>query len=206
MDIKILKQAEKQFFEMYPGGFANPELQEMSKRHKPFKMTKMAQTAFTKSNFADPQDIVSNMIKITSKSSMVSLFEKPKFRDFAKSFSAKQQENMAKGLKAFLYGDQERGFDLLVDTLQDAKLAKWTLITVCPFYFNPQVEVFMKPTTVKGTIEYFNLEGLKYSATPTYQFYKAYREAFNEMKTHVSPLLSPDNGHFSGFLMISMGI
>ncbi|HPW40124.1 MAG TPA: hypothetical protein PLW98_01255 [Bacillota bacterium] len=88
--------------------------------------------------------------------------------------------------------------------LNEYKLAKWTLLTACPVYYRPGVEVFIKPTTVKGVIEYFELEGLKYSPKPTFEFYKAYRKRINQIKKEVDASLQVDNGAFCGFLMMSL--
>jgi len=90
------------------------------------------------------------------------------------------------------------------DLLSEYRLAKWPLITVCPIYYRPSVEVFIKPTTVKGVIGYFELEGLKYSPNPTYGFYKAYREQINLMKKELDISLQFDNAAFCGFLMMSL--
>ncbi|HNU79482.1 MAG TPA: hypothetical protein PKG58_01920 [Bacillota bacterium] len=93
---------------------------------------------------------------------------------------------------------------LMCDLLNEYKLAKWTLLTACPVYYRPGVEVFIKPTTVKGVIEYFELEGLKYSPKPTFEFYKAYRKRINQIKKEVDASLQVDNGAFCGFLMMSL--
>ena len=89
---------------------------------------------------------------------------------------------------------------MILDLLKSGKLAKWSLMTVCQTYFHPQRDVFIKPTTVKGVIEYFELENLHYKPTPSWAFYEAYRTAFHEMKFKVDKSLSPTNPAFSGFL------
>ena len=205
MNIKKLKEAEKNFLDEYPGGFTHPAMVEIVSKHKPAKMRELARESFAKKNFSDPEEIVERMVKVVSLSSMVSLFEKPKFRDFARSLSPAGKRELARGLEEFLHGDEKTGFERLVAVLGKAKLAKWPLVTVCPFYFRPEKEVFIKPTTVKGVIEYFELEGLVYNSAPTYDFYRNYRAAINEMKKKVDKSLSIDNGHFSGFLMMTMG-
>jgi hypothetical protein len=88
--------------------------------------------------------------------------------------------------------------------LRTGKLAKWSLMTVCPAYFHPQVEVFIKPTTVKGIIQTFELEDLQYQPAPTWEFYERYRAAINQMKTSIDPSLARNNIAFSGFMMRSM--
>ena len=63
----------------------------------------------------------------------------------------------------------------------------------------------MKPTTTKGIISHFEIEGLEYNPTPTYAFYKKYRSLINKMKKEVDVSLSPSNAAFCGFLMMVTG-
>ncbi len=204
MNITKLKEAERTFFLQYPGGFSNPEMQKIAKKHKLEKMNKMVWESFTMDQFENPEKIVDSMVRVISRSSMVSLFEKPKFRDLVKALSDNEKELLSFGLKEFLHGDQEPGFEMMCGLLHKYKLAKWPLLTACPVYYRPGVEVFIKPTTAKRVINYFELEGLKYSPSPTYDFYRAYREQINQMKTEIDPSLQNDNAAFCGFLLMSM--
>ena len=92
------------------------------------------------------------------------------------------------------------GFEMILDLFKSEKLAKWTLMTVCQTYFHPQRDVFIKPTTVKRAINYFELENLEYRPTPSWAFYEGYRSAFLNMKSKVDSSLAPTNPAFSGFL------
>lgn len=204
MNLERLKQAEKMFLESYPGGFDNPDMVTMGKKHKMEKMIRFTQESFAKENFKNPEEIVENMAKVVSRASMVSMFEKPKFRDFVKSLDDEGKEELAKGLETQLYGDEQEGFEIIVDILRGVKLAKWPLITIWPIYFNPHVEAFIKPTTVKGIIKLFELDSLEYKPAPTWAFYKEYRSIIQQMKRQVDPSLYPDNACFSGFLMMSL--
>ena len=96
------------------------------------------------------------------------------------------------------------GFELMRDLLNEYKLAKWTLLTICPVYFRPNLEVFIQPTTTKKIIAHYQLEGLKYSPKATFEFYQVYREQINQMKTEVEISLQGGNAAFSGFLMMSL--
>jgi hypothetical protein len=204
MNLKRLKQAEQEFFNRYPGGFANPEMIAIRKKHKLDKMIELAQDAFVKRNFKLPDLIVENMIRVITRSSLVSVFEKPKFRDFARSIPSKDKQTLAEGLEEFLHGNEQLGFETSVEVLKSGKLAKWSLMTICPTYYRPQFEVFVKPTTARGIIETFELKHLHYKATPTWAFYNEYRAVINEMKSKVDASLSPYNVAFTGFLMRSM--
>lgn len=199
-----LKKAEERFFMRYPGGFSDPLMLEIVKKHKVDKMRKLAQDSFSIEQFESPNNIVDSMLNIVSKSSLISIFEKPKFKDMVNILNDSEKERLSRGLKEFLYGNQEFGFLLMCELLSEYKIAKWPLMTVCQVYFNPSVEVFIKPTTAKGIIQYFELDGLKYNPKPTYKFYEAYREQINSMKREVNTALHHDNAAFCGFLMMSL--
>lgn len=199
-----LMEAEDRFFRQYPGGFSNPQMLEIAKKHKAEKMNKLAQESFLISQFENPGIIVESMNKIISRSSMISVFEKPKFKDLVKAMNGNEKERMSDGLKEFLHGDQRCGFEMILDLLGEYKLAKWPLLTIYPVYYRSNVEVFVKPTSAKLIIEYFELEGLKYNSKPTFEFYCAYRDQINQMKMEVDTSLQADNAAFCGFLMFSM--
>ena len=199
-----LSEAEGRFLAQYPGGFSHPDMLEIVKKHKIPKMIKMAQESFAPEQFGSADTIAESMIKIASQSSLVSIFEKPKFRDAVKSMNAEEKEHLAYGLQEFLHGDQAKGFGLMTGLLQEYKVAKWPLLTVYPIYYRPSVEVFIKPTTAKGIIAYFELTALTYSPRPTFEFYRAFRERILMMKQEVSEPLQVDNAAFCGFLMMAI--
>jgi len=205
MNLRKLKQAEEAFLQRYPGAFDNPEIVAMrEKKHKSEKMIALAQESFSKANFKLPELIAHNMIKVVSRSSIISVFEKPRFRDFVNALPSEGKKRLSGGLRELLYGEEQAGFESILESLKSGKLAKWSLMTVCQTYFHPQRDVFIKPTTVKGVIEYFGLKNLQYQSTPSWAFYDAYRSAFYEMKSKVDQSLSPTNPAFSGFLWMSI--
>ncbi len=204
MNLQRLKQAEAAFMAQYPGGFKHPDMVEIGKRHKMDGMIQKAQENFAKRKFRDSPEIVEEMARLVGRSSMVSMFEKPKFRDFVKSLNGLERESLASGLRDRLHGNQQKGFDTILDVLQSRKLAKWSLISILPVYFNPDEEVFVKPTTAKGVITHFELEGLTYKPQPSWEFYVAYQQAILKMKSKVRKSLAPNNAAFTGFLMMAM--
>lgn len=205
MNLDKLKQAEESFLHRYPGGFDNPEIiATRNRKHKPDKMIALAQESFSKGNFRFPDLIGQNMLKVINHSSIISVFEKPRFRDFVMNLSPQSRDLLATGMEELLHGIEQAGFEIILELLKNDRLAKWSLITVCQTYFHPQRDVFIKPTTVKGVIEYFELESLNYKPTPSWAFYEAYRSAFHEMKSMLDKSLSPTNPAFSGFLLMSI--
>jgi hypothetical protein len=204
MNLQKLKQAEGDFFQRYPGGFSNPDMIALRKHHRLDQMVDLAQESFAKRNFDHPNLIVDNMVRIITRSSLISRFEKPKFREFTRSLSPLERQDLVLGLEELLHGNEQTGFEILLSILRTWKLAKWPLMTVCQAYYRPQVEVFIKPTTTKGIIAVLELKDLQYSPTPSWSFYERYRATINEMKTRVDPSLSLYNIAFTGFMMRSI--
>lgn len=205
MNLGKLKLAEEAFIQRYPGGFDNPEIIAIrKKKHNVDKMIAFAQESFAKRNFRLPDQIVQDMTKVVSRSSVISMFEKPRFRDYANALSFKDTNLLASGLEELLHGKEQTGFETILGMLKSSKLAKWSLMTICQTYFHPQRDVLVKPNTVKGIIEYFELTNLQYSPTPTWDFYDAYRSALHEMKSKVDKSLAPANAAFSWFLLLSL--
>jgi hypothetical protein len=206
MNTAKLKAAESAFLKTYPGGFDHPEFAAIAKKHQVDKRVAEAHEHFAKTRFQNQGELAEQMVKLVSRSSLVSLFEKPKFRDTVRRMGTVERDALVAGLKSLLHGSRRKGFETLVATLAPHKLAKWSLVSILPYYYRPQDEVFVKPTTAKGVVEYFELEGLSYKATPTWEFYEGYRAAVHDMKSQVDPCLSPNNAAFLGFIMMSTGV
>lgn len=204
MNINKLERAENIFLNLYPEGFESPELQEIAKKHKMVKMQSFVSENFSLGAFEQVDAVFEAFVKLISRSSLVSVFEKAKFKDVAKALSPTEKEILVMGLKAFLYGDQEEGFEMQVRILTPYKLAKWPILTVLGLYMNPDTEVLVKPTTVKGILKYFEVTSFKYTASPNYEFYAAYRKLINDIKAHADQILQIDNAAFCGFLMMSI--
>ena len=204
MNLGKLKQAEAVFLQRYPGGFDNPEIMAVrKKKHNVDKMITFAQEGFAERTFKLPDQIIQNMGRVVSRSSIISVFEKPRFRDFLESLPFEDRSWLATGMEELLHGNEHVGFETILNILRRRNLAKWSLITVCQAYFHPQRDVLVKPTTVKGIIEYFELSDLQYKPSPAWAFYEAYRSSIHEMKSKVHPSLSPSNAAFSWFLLLS---
>ena len=205
MNKSKLKQAEKAFLKKYPGGFNHPNLVGLGKKHKMEQMIELAQESFKKTRFKNTQIITEQMVKIVSRASMVSMFEKPKFRDMVAASSVGELSILSDGLRMFLHGNQKKGFEQQLEVLKRYKLAKWSLITIIPNYYYPHDEVFVKPTTAKSVIDYFELQNLTYKPQPSWEFYQHYRNIILEMRALVDPVIAPNNAAFGGFLMMNMG-
>ena len=206
MNFKTLKLLEAKFMRVYPGGFRHPDLEKIGKKHRMPQLIAFAKERFDKACFGNPAQVCESMIQMVSKSSMVSVFEKPRFRDYMRSLSDDQRDIMVNGLQELLHGKEEVGFNMILDVLDEGRLAKWTLLTVWQAYYMPKKGVFIKPTTVKDVIATLELEGLQYQSRPDFAFYKSYRAAINKMKKEVDKSFSDSNAAFSGFLMMAMAL
>ncbi len=205
MNIQKLRQAEADFLQRFPGGFADPGMAAIKKKHNVDKLTEFTQDKLTRANFNRPGFIAETILTIVSRSSMVSRFEKPRFRDFIGALNSHEKQALADAFEKRLYGRQkQRGFEEFLGMLSHHKLAKWAVISVVPFYFAPQKEVFVKPTTAKGILAFLEVEGLEYKPTPSWAFYQGYGKLLADIKKAVAPSLSPNNAALSGFLMSSL--
>jgi hypothetical protein len=205
MNIEKLKLAEAAFLAQYPEGFADPGLAPIRKKHNVDKLTGFAQANLTRAHFARPEHIAETLVKIISRSSMVSMFEKPKFRDFVASLNNHDKEHLAFAFEKRLHGRAKRaGFEEVLGMLAYYKIAKWPIISAIPYYFAPKKEAFVKPTTAKGIIAYLEVEDLQYKPKPSWEFYRGYLKLLDQVKKEVHPSLSPGYAALSGFLMVSM--
>ncbi len=206
LNVRKLREAESLFLHRYPGGFQSEEMLAIGKKHNVGKLADFTREALSKKRFSKRAAVLDDIVKIVSRSSMVSMFEKPKFRDYVNGMNRDDREFLADGYKKLLHGNQQKGFEAVADVLREGKLAKWSLMTICLFSWDPEEEVFVKPTTTKNVIRQFEVEDLVYKPQPTWQFYTAYRDLIAEMKALVDPSLSPNNAAFTGFLMMTTSV
>lgn len=206
MNLAKLRDAEALFLQMYPDAFDDAGLQHIGKKHNVVKLSEFAREALAKKQFVQQGAVLDSIVKIVSRSSMVSMFEKPKFRDFVNGLGQSDREFLANAYRKMLHGSQRTGFNEVLDVLVEGKLAKWSLMSICAYHYRPNKDVFVKPTTTKNVIRQFELEGLEYKPRPSWEFYAAYRDAIDTMKQHVQPSLSPNNAAFTGFLMMTTAV
>ena len=206
MNSERLHLVEMQFMSEFPGGFDNPVLVKEGKKHQVGRRQQQASEWFSESAFASPQVVAEHMAKIVTQSSLVSRFEKPAFKRLIENMTWSDREQYAFSLFDMLHGDQEQGFDTMVSLLKPHKLAKWPVITVIPYYFAPNREVFVKPTTIKKIIVQYELNDLEYRPLPDYGFYEGLKGHIDRMKSQVDPSLVGDNAAFTWFLSRSVQV
>ncbi len=201
MNIKRLKQSEARFLAKYNKAFNDEELLKIRKKHNIQKHINNIHNICSKESFKQGLNIYEDVTKIVLRSSLVSVFEKVRFRDLVKELDLTERNIFLEGVYELIHGDEEYGMETLYNLLSPYKLAKWPIITIFRAYYYPDDDIFIKPTTVKNVIKTYELEDIKYTPKVNYPFYKKYRAYFNELKKHVSKDLSPSNPAFSGFLM-----
>jgi len=196
--------AESLFLREYPDAFASPALADIGKRHPIARLTQQAQEALAEPRFRRPGLVLESVVKLVSRSSMVSLFEKPRFRDVVNGLPRDDRARLVEGYRQRLHGDHAAGFELITDVLVEHRLAKWSLVSVVPFYMTPTDELFIKPTTTRGILQFLAPPDLVYRPQPTWAFYAGYREFIEDCKARVDPRLTVNNAAFTGFLMMML--
>jgi hypothetical protein len=204
VNINKLIRLESDFLHRYPQGFNDEEMQKAKKKHKVSKVSEYLKKVCSKENMKLGLSAYDDIIKVVSRSSMVSVFEKMGFRDLAKEFDNTEKYFLLESVYELIHGNEEKGFNMMISLLEPYKLAKWPIITVWRAYWNLDYDVFVKPTTVKKVISYLELEDIKYTPKVNYEFYVKYRIYINELKKHIDMSLKPNNPAFSGFLMMTI--
>lgn len=205
MNIEKLHDLEKRFLSVYTEGFNSEDMKKVTKKHNLQKQVDNIHSVCSKKSFKTGLNMYDDLIKIVGRSSVVSVFEKMKFRDVARELDVTEKHMLIDSVYEMIHGDEEYGFNMIVNLLAPYKLAKWPIITIFRSYYYPQTDIFVKPTTVKKIIKYLELENITYSPKANYEFYNKYRYYFNVLKDSVSSeTLKPNNPAFSGFLMMSI--
>lgn len=204
MNLDKLKDLESEFLDRYPTGFQDAYFFPTMKNFKPEKLEEFAKVVLAKEVFSNPSLVIDGFFKIIQKSVMVSLFDKLKLKDTLETLNSYEKDMLSIEIYEFLYGDKKEGFEGLVEFLSKYKLAKWTIISVVPYSINRQSEYFIKPTTTKSIIKYFEMKDLIYKPKPSFEFYERYIELLNKMKLNVDKSLTSDNAAFTGFLKVSI--
>lgn len=206
MNMEKLKAAEAAFLSSYPLGFETPGLKEMVKKHDMTRITAFAQSALSPQALEDTEKAAEDLVRLMGRSTIVSVFEKAKFRGAVRSMTYGEREALMGFVRELLHGHEAMGFDGLCKILSRYGAAKWPAVTAPRCYYYPETDLVLKPTTVKNVIAQFELAGLQYTTRPGFAFYDRYRAAVQDMRARTA---APINGYalagYSGFLMMAMG-
>jgi hypothetical protein len=202
VNIAKLKEAEAAFLARFPGGFNDPGMEKIRKSHNVDRLAEFTRTNVTEAALSRPNEFADTLERIISRSSMVSRFEKPPFKNLLATLTSRDKRHLADAFRKRLFGTKKHeGFDEIVEFLAHYKLARWSLVSAVPFYFAPAKEAFVKPTTAKKILKYLEVESLHYPARPDWTFYQGYRKLILEITKHVDSSLTPNNAATTGFLM-----
>ena len=205
MRLDKLHELQGDFFARYSEGFLDPEMVKIGKKHNVTEVVEFTQDSFSETQFGKPESIIKSLTQVVSKSSMISMFDKPKFRDAVLTLAPSEREALADAVFELLYGNQQKGFEQMLDQLVTLKLGRWSLMSVLPFYFNPTQNWFIKPNTTKSILKYFEVDQeMIYKPRPSYSFYKDYSAFLTALRDESDPRLSPNNAAFTGFLMMTI--
>ena len=204
MNLAKLKDLESEFLCRYPKGFEDEHFFPKIKKFNPEKLENFAKEALKKENFSNPNLLIEGFFKTIQRSVMVSLFDKLKLKDAISSLSSYEKDMLSIEIYELLYGNKKAGFEGLVEFLAQYNLAKWTIISVAPYCLNRHSEYFIKPTTTKMIIKYFELSDLIYKPRPSFEFYENYIKALDEMKSNLHDSLTYDNVAFTSFLKVAI--
>jgi len=208
MNIEKLKDLESEFFYEYPKGLEDERLLKLIKKFNPEKLEQLSKELFKKENFSQPELICEAFVKVVYKSVVISFYDKMKLRDAFKEMGMYEKDIFSIALYDLLYENKKEGYESIVEVLGKYNLAKWTLISLIPYYMDRAKEYFVKPTTAKSIISYLELSNLQYKPKPSYQFYKEYKKTLDEVKSKVNKSLKSkeDNIQMTAFLRIAIKI
>ena len=200
-----LLNCEKEFLSTYPDGFESEDMKRIGKKHNIQKHVDYIHKVCSKKHLKAGLTSYSDVLKVITRSSMVSVFEKMRFRDACNDFDKHEKLEFLDAVYEIIHGDEKKGFNKLLSIFTPYKLAKWPILTAWKAYYYPHSDVFIKPTTVKKIIVYLELKDIVYSPKASYGFYKKYRRKMKEMKAVIkTESLKPHNPAFSGFLMMTI--
>lgn len=205
INFQRLKEAEAAFLDRFPGGFNDPGMDAIRKRHNVGRLADFTRSNLTKLTLERPQAFTDTLLKIIGRSSMVSRFEKAPFREFIGSLTSRDKRDLTAAFRKRLYGRKKReGFEEIVDIFARYKLARWSLVSAAPFYFAPSREAFVKPSTAKKIVALLEVDSLHYRPRPDWAFYDGYRKLILDIRKNVDPSLAPNNAAVTGFLMATL--
>ena len=205
MNIQRLKEAEGVFLARFPKGFNDPGMAQIRKAHNVGQLADFTRATVTETALSKPREFAETLLKIISRSSMVSRFEKPPFARFLDALDSNDKRHLAEAFRKRLFGRKKReGFEEIVELFARYKLARWSLVSAVPFYFAPSKEAFVKPSTAKRIVAFLDMEDLHYQARPDWAFYDGYRRLMLDIKKNVDSNLTPNCAATAGFLMSTM--
>ncbi|MDH6603602.1 hypothetical protein OKW23_000742 [Bacilli bacterium PM5-9] len=189
------------FLLKYPNGLNDQAFIDLSKKHKSsYKILEIVKNEIDLESFVleDTYHInknISLIIKIVTRSSMISVFEKVAFKHYLED--SKIHSIFLNALYHMLKDFNEDTMNEFVYVLNmrkveiNRKVATWPLITFFLIYFDEYNEVFIKPTTIKRLAKLLECD-IKYESMPNYMTYQNVKKMVLEYKKQ-SKLVKNEN-------------
>lgn len=199
MDIKFIEQS---FLRQFPNGLQDDEFKMLGKKHQSsdriIKMFKESITIknLTTRNESIQEETMKSIIKAISQSTLISTFEKVAFKNYIKD--TKIHKPFMEALANMLHDCNEDTMNAFVHVCSlkknetNANIAKWPIVTFFLAYFDPQNEIFIKPTTIKQVAYIMNVD-IEYQALPNFNTYKKARKMILDFKQQSSLVHDENN-------------
>lgn len=199
MDIKFIEQS---FLRQFPNGLQDDEFKMLGKKHQSsdriIKMFKESITIknLTTRNESIQEETMKSIIKAISQSTLISTFEKVAFKNYIKD--TKIHKPFMEALANMLHDCNEDTMNAFVHVCSlkknetNANIAKWPIVTFFLAYFDPQNEIFIKPTTIKQVAYIMNVD-IEYQALPNFNTYKKARNMILDFKQQSSLVHDENN-------------
>ena len=153
MNIEKLKECQERFFEYYKDGFEDEKLAKTNKLFNTQKFHTLAKDSFALENFSNIEKITEDFFNILLKSPLISFYEGDLLKNALKNFTIFEKDMLSIYLQDLLYGSFEDSFDDFVELLASKNLAKWHILTLISYYFAPDKNYFLKPSTTRNIIK-----------------------------------------------------
>lgn len=208
---KIALRARKKFLKFFPGGFQDETYLEWERNYKweahEAWEERLGDEIFRKRvALGDYAGIVSDAVRIESRTNLLFSFEKMALRDAVRS--AEGGQAFAEGLYGWLYGEGEdrTRFEQWVATVAglprlQTRVLTWPLLTVFGFVARPYAHMFLKPNVTRQAAAEYGFE-FGYDSTPNWDTYQSLLEFARRVKRDTRDLRPRDMIDAQSFIWV----
>lgn len=208
---KIVLRARKKFLKFFPGGFQDETYLDWERNYKweaheaweERLSDEVFQSRLGEDDFAG---IVSDAVRIESRTNLLFSFEKMALRDAVRAPEAAR--TFAEGLYEWLYGEGEDRvrFDRWVTTIaglprRQTRVLTWPLLSVFGFIARPYVHMFLKPNVTRRAAAEYGFE-FAYDSTPNWETYESLLDFARQVKRDTRDLRPRDMIDAQSFIWV----
>ena len=203
------------FLLRFPNGLDDEEFLELGKKHKSSsKILEMVKNEIDLESFQleDNYHVSKNIgliIKMVTKSTMVSVFEKVAFKNYLADPLV--HVSFLQSLYAMLKNLNEDTMAEFVGVLNyrrldsSKKVATWPIVTFFLIYFDEYNEVYIKPTTIRRLAKLLEFD-IKYESTPNYMTYQRVKEMVMAFKKQSILVKNENNINVQAIMYCALNI